>query len=109
MLTQGVPYHLTLYAVKGFLQLEKGDIHWSLSLAMLLYQEASGMNGVNGATASHEAALVFRELDDFTNSSIEDSLEDLHAVRKQANRTIIGAVCRTAFLLPNRNRRAVDI
>ncbi|VDO34345.1 unnamed protein product [Heligmosomoides polygyrus] len=72
---------------------------------MLLYQEAGGVNGINGATASHEAALITGKLDDVTNSSIDNSFKDLHAVRKQANRTVIRAVCRTALLLPNRYRR----
>ncbi|VDO85203.1 unnamed protein product [Heligmosomoides polygyrus] len=45
------------------------------------------MYGINGATASHEAALIAGQLDNVPNSSIDNSLEDLHAVRKQANRT----------------------
>ncbi|VDP15453.1 unnamed protein product [Heligmosomoides polygyrus] len=87
MLTQGVPYHFTRYAVKGLLQVEKGDMHRLLFLAMLLYQEAGGVNGINGATASHEAALIAGKLDDGSNSSIDNSLNPLNAVRKQANRT----------------------
>ncbi|VDO76196.1 unnamed protein product [Heligmosomoides polygyrus] len=74
---------------------------------MLLYQEADGVNCINGATASLESALIVGKLDDVPNSSIDNSLKDLHAVRKQANRTVFGAVCRTALLLPNRNRRAL--
>ncbi|VDO59589.1 unnamed protein product, partial [Heligmosomoides polygyrus] len=52
---------------------------------MLLYQEA-GVYGINGATSSHEAALIAGQLNDVPNSSIDISLKDLHAVRKQANR-----------------------
>ncbi|VDO31071.1 unnamed protein product, partial [Heligmosomoides polygyrus] len=54
---------------------------------MLLYQEARGMYGINCATASHEAALIAGKLDDVPNSSIDNSLKDLHAVRKHENRT----------------------
>ncbi|VDP12358.1 unnamed protein product [Heligmosomoides polygyrus] len=50
---------------------------------MLLHQEAGGVYSINGPTTRHKAALVVGELDDFTDSSIEDSLEDLHAVRKK--------------------------
>ncbi|VDO92847.1 unnamed protein product [Heligmosomoides polygyrus] len=56
MMSQGVPF--TRYAVKGF-------------LAMLLYQEAGGMYGINGATASTEAALIAGKLGDVTNSSTD--------------------------------------
>ncbi|VDO19732.1 unnamed protein product [Heligmosomoides polygyrus] len=64
---------------------------------LFLYQEAGGVYGINGGTASHEAALIAGKLDDVTNSSVDNSLKDLHAERKQANRTVIGAVCRTPF------------
>ncbi|VDO99712.1 unnamed protein product [Heligmosomoides polygyrus] len=74
------PYHFTRFAIKGLLQVEKDDMHWFLFLAMLLYQEAGGVYGINGATASHEAALIAGTLDDVTNSSIDNSLKDLHAV-----------------------------
>ncbi|VDP22490.1 unnamed protein product [Heligmosomoides polygyrus] len=94
----------SLTGVKCVLQVEEGDMHWLLFLAMLLYQEAGSVNGINGATASHEAALIAGKLDDVTNSSVDNSLKDLHAVRKQANRTVIGTVCRTALLLPKQNR-----
>ncbi|VDP31889.1 unnamed protein product [Heligmosomoides polygyrus] len=63
-------------------------MHRLLCLAMLLHQKAGGVYSINGPTTRHKAALIIGELDDFTNSSIEDSLEDLHAVRKQANRTM---------------------
>ncbi|VDO22134.1 unnamed protein product [Heligmosomoides polygyrus] len=49
--------------------------------------EAGGVYGSTGATASQEAALIAGKLDDVSNSSIDNSLKDLHAVRKQANRT----------------------
>ncbi|VDO31059.1 unnamed protein product [Heligmosomoides polygyrus] len=72
MMSQGVPYHFTRYAVKGLLQVEEGDMHWPLFLAMLLYQRAGGMYGINGATASYEAALIAGKLDDITNSSTDN-------------------------------------
>ncbi|VDO95710.1 unnamed protein product [Heligmosomoides polygyrus] len=52
------------------------------------FAEAGGMNGINGATAIYEAALIAGKLDDVPYSSIDNSL------------------CRTA-LLPNRNRRTL--
>ncbi|VDP50779.1 unnamed protein product [Heligmosomoides polygyrus] len=64
MMSQGVPYNFTRYAVKGLLQVEEGDMHCLLFLAMLLYQEASGVYGINGATTSHEAALIAGQLDE---------------------------------------------
>ncbi|VDP46809.1 unnamed protein product [Heligmosomoides polygyrus] len=64
-------------------------MHCLLFLAMLLYQKAGGMYGINGATASYEAALIAGKLDDVTNSTINNSLKNLHAVREQANRTVI--------------------
>ncbi|VDP15136.1 unnamed protein product [Heligmosomoides polygyrus] len=83
MLSQGVPYHFTRYALKGLLQVKEDDVHFLLFLMMLPYQEAGGVYGINGATASHEAALIAGKLDDVTNSSIDNSLKDLHAVRKK--------------------------
>ncbi|VDP58131.1 unnamed protein product, partial [Heligmosomoides polygyrus] len=107
IVSQGVPYHFARYAVKDLLQVEKGDMHWLLFLPMLPYQEAGGMYGINGATASHEAALIAGKLDDVTNSSVDNSLKDLHAVRKQANRRIIGAVSRTTIFIRKRNRLTI--
>ncbi|VDO91026.1 unnamed protein product [Heligmosomoides polygyrus] len=80
MLSQGVPFHFTQYAVKGLLQVEKGDMHWLLFLMVILYQEAGGMYGINGATATHEAILIAGKLDDVPNSSIDNSLQDLDDV-----------------------------
>ncbi|VDP60341.1 unnamed protein product [Heligmosomoides polygyrus] len=88
MMSQGVTYHFTRYAVKGLLQVEKGDMHWLPFLAMLLYQKAGGVSDINGATASHEAALIAGKLGNVTNSPIDNSLKDLHAVGKQANRKV---------------------
>ncbi|VDP15968.1 unnamed protein product [Heligmosomoides polygyrus] len=79
-------------------------MHRLLFLVTLLHQEAGGVYGINGATASHEAALIAGKLNDVTNSSVDNSLKDLHAARKQTNWTVVGAICRTALLFPNRNR-----
>ncbi|VDP22863.1 unnamed protein product [Heligmosomoides polygyrus] len=56
---------------------------------MLPHQKAGGMYGFGGATASNEATLIAMKLDDVTNSSVYNSLKNLHAARKQANRTSI--------------------
>lgn len=51
--------------------------------------------------------LIGGELYDITScTSIHDSLEDLHTVRKQANRTVTCAVRKPALLIPNRHRCA---
>ncbi|VDP30792.1 unnamed protein product [Heligmosomoides polygyrus] len=65
------------------------------------------MYGINGATASFKGAVIVGKLGDVTNSSIGNSFKDLQVVRKQANRTIAGAICGTALLLPNWIRRTL--
>ncbi|VDP38967.1 unnamed protein product [Heligmosomoides polygyrus] len=70
MLSHGAPHHFT-----GLLQVEKGGMH-RLLFAMLPHEEWGGVNSI-----SYDAALVVGELNDFTISSLEDSLEDFHTVR----------------------------
>ncbi|VDP37330.1 unnamed protein product [Heligmosomoides polygyrus] len=66
MMSQGLPYHF----MRG------GDVY----------------DGINGSIASCEATLIVGKLDDFTISSIEDSLKDPHGVRKQRiGRILIGS------------------
>ncbi|VDP38484.1 unnamed protein product [Heligmosomoides polygyrus] len=48
-------------------------MHWLLFLEMLLYQEAGGVYGINGATASYEAALIAGKLDDVPKSFNDNS------------------------------------
>ncbi|VDP02075.1 unnamed protein product [Heligmosomoides polygyrus] len=107
MLSQGVSYNLRRYAVKGLPQVEEGDMHSFLFLVVLLYQEADEVYSINSATASHKAALIAGKLNDVTNSSVNNTLRDLHAARKQANWTVTGAVCRTVLHPPDLNRRSL--
>uniref|UniRef100_A0A183FTW5 Reverse transcriptase domain-containing protein n=1 Tax=Heligmosomoides polygyrus TaxID=6339 RepID=A0A183FTW5_HELPZ len=69
----------------------RGDMRFLL-FAMPLYQKTSSMYGIDGATARYEATLIGGKLDDIANTSIYNSLEDFHAVREQANWTVIRAV-----------------
>ncbi|VDP11327.1 unnamed protein product [Heligmosomoides polygyrus] len=43
------------------------------------------MNGINGATARDETTLIPGKLDDVPDTSIDNSLNDYHGVRKKAN------------------------
>ncbi|VDP38700.1 unnamed protein product [Heligmosomoides polygyrus] len=62
-------------------------MHRLLFLPVFFYQKRNGVYGNDCATASYEAALVARELDDITNALVGNPLEDLHAMRKQLDWT----------------------
>ncbi|VDO99960.1 unnamed protein product [Heligmosomoides polygyrus] len=66
-------------------------------------RETGGVYGINGATPSDEAALIIGKLDNVMNSSIDNSLEDLHVVRKPTNWT--GLFC---FVHGDLLNKAVD-
>lgn len=61
------------------------------------------MYDIDSTTPRYEATLVGRKLGDVTNESIDSSVGDVHAMRKQVNYKVACAVCWTS-LLPNRNR-----
>ncbi|VDO61013.1 unnamed protein product [Heligmosomoides polygyrus] len=73
---------------------------------MLLCQEAGG---INGATASYEGALIAGKLDDATNSSVDNSLKDIHAVRRQANGTCLLAVHKKMAVLITDSEKLLNI
>ncbi|VDP49186.1 unnamed protein product [Heligmosomoides polygyrus] len=52
---------------------------------MSFYKKTNTMNGVVGATAGYEAALVGGKPDDLANTSMHNSLEYFHSVLEQSD------------------------
>ena len=92
MLAECVPDEFVWHAVEGLLQIEEGDVEGSVLLAVLLEQKSGHVNRVGGAASFDESGLVDTDVGDVADPLIENALVDLHRVRQEANRPVVGAI-----------------
>ncbi|VDP22566.1 unnamed protein product [Heligmosomoides polygyrus] len=69
----------------------------------MVKQETYGVNGINGATARDETTLIRGKLDDFPDTSIDNSPKDSHGMR---NNNLIEKLCQPVSRAPALRHRS---